>query len=839
MSKYILRKKLKLKPIVSLNKSAINKKQFIDESLGIFSLNNNDLNNPLGIQNNNITIDYLNHYSPTNRSPITLPPIPKNSQKYTNSQKKIGNVKVYNKFNSRKVSAKKIDDKNQNNKKNNESNLNIYINSEDKNDERKINNLKTIDSKNNNNNNKRDVYSLLFNLKDKNKNNNEYEKNLFINIKKNKNNNKIYPFYSPVPVNNKKNINNYKNLTNNSKFDRNSMDYIDTPLALSSDILCKNEVEKNNKKENKKKDSDEIKQNNKEDKNKAINNNSLPIINPKKSLNIINDTHKVSNVSSNRIVNNNSNSSIKEEKEQNNITQKKENINVSISRKKNNKDIDFTNETNIDLTLNFLKDLTTDKNNVFINFLILIQTHVDIELFFDSLQIINNLNSFRKKKQANNNIILISSNKLFDLKELINLYFNNLSKIYKKKDYSKINDNMEYPIDSFFLLPKLNDIFHRCFKVQVCLYSIILITLNQLSEYETNILLKNYLTQLLKQISFPLLVIYENFIKDEINLKYQELFSTFLKKDFNDRFKKLFQEKKIPSKSNETNSQLIERLANNLDSCINSLQYYSAVNIKNSDIKIFGDILNQMINIMEMKTLNQFVNIFLDNIIYCELEDNRNRALKANINNIYSTNSFVPFLPNIDKKYKYTLVLDMDETLIHFFFTKNIGMFFIRPFCFEFLYQLRQYYEIITFTAGTKEYADYILNLLDPNNELIKYRLYRQHVTILGCSVYKDLNKLGRDLSKVIIVDNMKDNFKMQPNNGLYVKTWINDINDHQFKDLMKILKDIVFFNVIDVRPIIEKINEEINRENNLINPYNKINIERIINELNPDHNIF
>ena len=836
MSKYILRKKLKLKPIISLNKSATNQKQFIDESMGIFSLNNSDLNNPLGIQNNNITIDYLNHYSPTNRSPITLPPIPKNSQKYTNSQKKMENVNVYSKFNPRKKSAKKIDDKNQNNKKNNESFLNKIISSEDKNEEKKINNIKTIDNRNNNN--KRDVYSLLFNHKDKNKNNNEYEKNLFINIKKNKNNNKIHPFYSPIPVNNKNNINNnYKNSTNNSKIDRNSMDCIDTPLALSSDILFKNDVEKNSKKENKKKDSNEIKQNNIEDKKKSINNISLPILNQKKPISIINDTHKVSNISSNRIDKNNINSLIKEEKEQTNISQKKENINASIN--KNNKDIDFTNETNIDLTLNFLKDLTTDKNNVFINFLILIQTHVDIELFFDSLQITNNLNSFRKKKQAINNIILISSNKLFDLKELINLYFNNLSKIYKKKDYSKINDDIKYPIDCFFLYQKLNDIFHRCFKVQICFYSIILITLNQLSEYETNILLKNYLNQLLKQISFPILVIYENFIKDEINLKYQELFSTYLKKDFNDNFKKLFQEKKYPSKSNETNSQLIERLSKNLDSCIHSLQYYSAVNIKNSDIKIFGDILNQMINMMEMKTLNQFVTIFLDNIIYCELEENRNRALKMNINNINSTNSYVPFLPNIDKKYKYTLVLDMDETLIHFFFTKNIGMFFIRPYCFEFLNQMRQYYEIITFTAGTKEYADFILNLLDPNNELIQYRLYRQHVTILGCSVYKDLNKLGRDLSKVIIVDNMKDNFKMQPNNGLYVKTWINDINDHQFKDLMKLLKDIVFFNVIDVRPIIEKINEEINRENNLINPYNKINIERIINEINPDHSTF
>ena len=60
----------------------------------------------------------------------------------------------------------------------------------------------------------------------------------------------------------------------------------------------------------------------------------------------------------------------------------------------------------------------------------------------------------------------------------------------------------------------------------------------------------------------------------------------------------------------------------------------------------------------------------------------------------------------------------------------------------------------------------------------------------------------------------------------------INEINDYQFKDLLKILKDIVLLKVVDVRPIIEKINEEINKENNLINPYYNINIERIINKI-------
>jgi Dullard-like phosphatase family protein len=280
-------------------------------------------------------------------------------------------------------------------------------------------------------------------------------------------------------------------------------------------------------------------------------------------------------------------------------------------------------------------------------------------------------------------------------------------------------------------------------------------------------------------------------------------------------------------------------LSKDLEKCIYSIQYYSTINIKNSEIKIFGDVINQIIHSIDIKTLNQFVIIFLDSIIYSELEENHKKVESAinqnNIKNIICNNDIkdsVPFLPNINPKYKYTLVLDMDETLVHFFFTKNLGMFFIRPYCFDFLNKLKEYYEIITFTAGTKEYADYILNLLDPNNEIIKYRLYRQHVTISGCSVYKDLTKIGRNLNKVIIIDNMKDNFKMQPNNGLYIKTWINDMNDYQFKDLLKILIDIVALNVMDVRLIIEKINQKINRENNLINPYYNINIEKLINEI-------
>ena len=160
-------------------------------------------------------------------------------------------------------------------------------------------------------------------------------------------------------------------------------------------------------------------------------------------------------------------------------------------------------------------------------------------------------------------------------------------------------------------------------------------------------------------------------------------------------------------------------------------------------------------------------------------------------------------------------------------------MFFVRPFCFEFLNEINKHYEIVAFTPGTKEYDDNILNILDMNYNLIKYRLYRKHTTILGCSIFKDFSKLVRDLNRIIIIDNLKDNFKLQSNNGLFIKTWTSDVNDNQFHDLGRILKDIVLLDIKDVRPVIEKINDDIKISRNIINPYSNVDIKKILSNLN------
>ena len=92
------------------------------------------------------------------------------------------------------------------------------------------------------------------------------------------------------------------------------------------------------------------------------------------------------------------------------------------------------------------------------------------------------------------------------------------------------------------------------------------------------------------------------------------------------------------------------------------------------------------------------------------------------------------------------------------------------------------------------------------------------------------MSKIGRDLGKTIIVDNLADNFKLQPNNGIHILTWLDDMKDTQLYDLGKILKDLVSRQPADVRPIIKKFKEDSNKKlrNNMnINPFKGVDISK------------
>lgn len=86
-----------------------------------------------------------------------------------------------------------------------------------------------------------------------------------------------------------------------------------------------------------------------------------------------------------------------------------------------------------------------------------------------------------------------------------------------------------------------------------------------------------------------------------------------------------------------------------------------------------------------------------------------------------------PFLDPLDDAVKdttYTLVLDLDETLIHNVEYGQDSFFLVRPGCVYFIELMAKYYEIVIFTAALQEYADQVIDQIDVNNN-IKYRLYR------------------------------------------------------------------------------------------------------------------
>ena len=169
--------------------------------------------------------------------------------------------------------------------------------------------------------------------------------------------------------------------------------------------------------------------------------------------------------------------------------------------------------------------------------------------------------------------------------------------------------------------------------------------------------------------------------------------------------------------------------------------------------------------------LNNYSVFDLENFFYSFLDKANLKLLLYQKNNQY-------ILPKIDKtKYKYTLVLDLDETLIHCDRKSNNGfILLLRPGLIDFLQKMKNLCELILFSFGTTSYVDYIIKVIEKKEKFFEYILDRNHGIYDNGDCIKDLDMLNRDLKNVIIIDYTLKYFKLHKENGICVKPFYGDI---------------------------------------------------------------
>lgn len=446
------------------------------------------------------------------------------------------------------------------------------------------------------------------------------------------------------------------------------------------------------------------------------------------------------------------------------------------------------------------------KNNINMNGTNKIHKEINIEDFL----------LIEKKFEALRDLFsnLRNKNKNIDEKEIlnsINFHIYDLYKFYMNSSLEGSPENLFSPKEEKTILHEYSIIF---------IIGLSTIFINNQFNYDIN---KNII---LLNIQQKLFLLFCDALLKKLNSKYNNnIWVNKLLNELNNKLIFNIRDHLVQIKLLSQNSHQI------ISDILQSLKLYirnNYNNIKNPElIQIFTflfdtffskDILNY--DSLSISTLEE---LFNKNIFKYENKFSKNKILSDincinneyyNINKYDEIDTKVPYLKFPCKK-EYTLILDLDETLICFKSSKNdenIGNIHIRPGLEIFLEIIKEFYEIIIFTVGTREYANIILDLIEKKNK-IKYfdgRLYREHATKIGNKYIKDLSKIGRDLSRTLIVDNNPHSFKFQHENGILISSYFGEKNnDRALIELQKVLLKI-YKEKGDVRELITKYKEEI-----------------------------
>jgi len=185
---------------------------------------------------------------------------------------------------------------------------------------------------------------------------------------------------------------------------------------------------------------------------------------------------------------------------------------------------------------------------------------------------------------------------------------------------------------------------------------------------------------------------------------------------------------------------------------------------------------------------------------------------------LHTVEQHPPALKPNKTPFKFCLVLDLDETLVHcsveplekpdivFPVDFNGTTYEIyarkRPYLEYFLKTVSKQFEICVFTASQQIYADKLLDYLDPEGTLIQHRLFRDSCVCVQGNYIKDLHVVGRPLESTMLVDNSPHAYAYNIDNGIPIESWFDDDTDTELLKLIGFLRQMTPATQ-DVRPVI------------------------------------
>lgn len=237
---------------------------------------------------------------------------------------------------------------------------------------------------------------------------------------------------------------------------------------------------------------------------------------------------------------------------------------------------------------------------------------------------------------------------------------------------------------------------------------------------------------------------------------------------------------------------------------------YSRDNIENS--KIYeNNISNNNININNIINNTSFQNQNQNYSFRQEGEENE-QLLNNIILNYKKNKELPPFLKNKNQK-KYTLILDLEDTLVNITVTNDKKIIIQpRPGLISFLTGVKPFYEIITFSKLSKNYSESIIRLIEGDKKLFDYNLHRNHCTLVGKNFVKDISRIGRDIKTIIMVDDLAENLKDHIDNGILILPYDGN-NYREDRVLFELKKMLILFHRLgyqDLRNALKSYKNEI-----------------------------